>query len=196
VVRSVSHKDRTHRNMDFSGGNCDGNGDSKPYSTMISTFSTTSTSTSTPTIPNTTCNNNNNNNNNTDCIDLSSSHDNHHQLFPNNTVRVSIQKIYNQSHTGPFPSKLASILAKETIPKVKIKLEPGYTPSTTTNTPTHNLTTTNTDTDTNTPRNPQEHGKVSLLRQMGFTDVHEMLVGLRHIEKEDELGLLDSEMHV
>jgi hypothetical protein len=37
------------------------------------------------------------------------------------------------------------------------------------------------------PRTPQEHHMVSQLRQMGFTDMREMLAGIRHVSSPTDM---------
>ena len=115
--------------------------------------------------------------------------------YPNGPPPRVIKQMHRQSQTGPFLSKLASIIAKEQTAKVKIKLERGYLIH-----ETMPLTHTSSNTDDNAThdqiaRNPLEEGKVLLLRQMGFTDLQEMLTGLRHVENDNLPTIMDADTH-
>eukprot|EP00559_Dactyliosolen_fragilissimus_P005226 CAMPEP_0184860654 /NCGR_PEP_ID=MMETSP0580-20130426/5515_1 /TAXON_ID=1118495 /ORGANISM="Dactyliosolen fragilissimus" /LENGTH=573 /DNA_ID=CAMNT_0027357857 /DNA_START=125 /DNA_END=1843 /DNA_ORIENTATION=+ len=73
---------------------------------------------------------------------------------------------------GEYPSRLAELVHKNNIAKVKIKQERG----------------TNTDDYIDIPRNLYESNMASYLRQMGFTDMREILNGVREVEKTKSLG--------
>ena len=126
----------------------------------------------------------------TDFIDLVSCPD----VPPRHVIR---QTYKSHAADSPFSSKLASIIAKKEVAKIKIKLEPGYRADTTTSVTQAAYASNDDAAHDHTVRNELEQGKVLLLQQMGFTDLREMLDGLRHIEQSSgNLSTMDAHAHV